>query len=83
MRKIPVGTAQPRGLAAFKTVQKKVQRGRAEAQARQDFVSIPLKIGCITMWAIAGLFLFSLMRPAAFQHLCGGHQALPAGFRDD
>ena len=65
MRKIPVGTAQPRGLAAFKTVQKKVQRGHAEAQARQDFVSIPLKIGCITMWAIAGLFLFSLMRPAA------------------
>ena len=49
-----------RGLAAVKAVQAKQQRtGGGTA-------SLPpqMKVGCISVWAIAGLFMFSLLRPA-------------------
>ena len=56
----PLAGAKPRGLAAFKQVQKQHQQATASKAA----VPAPMKMGCMSVWAIAGLFLFTIMRPA-------------------
>ena len=58
-----VGGVKPRGLAAFKQVQEK-QRQQSQANARSIGAPAPMKIGCISVWSIAGLVLFTIMRPA-------------------
>ena len=57
----PLGGVKPRGLAAFKQVQEKQKR---QGQAGTVGAPVPMKLGCISVWAATGLMLFTIMRPA-------------------